>query len=74
MDVAATISGDGYVLCARTSTRDVQVLLWYLYEHDLAGAAVLLVQNMLRFWVGDGKNGDFSVVGFLGRLENSAGF
>ena len=62
------------ILYARTSTGEVQVLLWSWYEHRMNGTAVILEGNMLIFWVGDKKHGACLVVGFLGRLEIFAGF
>ena len=42
-------------------------------EYESAGSAVVLVRNVMGFLVGN-INGVVLVVGFLGRLENSAGF
>ena len=66
VDVAATkAEGVGYILCARTSTGEVLVLLWCLYEYENTGSAVVLVRNVLSFLVGDTKNTLFLGFGLL---------
>lgn len=57
------------ILYARTSTGEVQVLLWYLNEHESTGTAVVMVRVVLRFLAGEKKNGDDLAADFLGSSE-----
>ena len=75
MDVATTEAGGvDYILYEQTATREIQALLWYLYEHESAGTAVVLTRKVLRFLVVGKKNGVILVLGFLGPFKNYVRF